>query len=153
GVDNDGNGKTDDLIGWDFVNNDNDPMDDNNHGTHVSGTIGAMANNSEGVAGVNWKVQIAALKFLNSSGSGSISNARAALDYANAMGISITNNSWGGGGFSQSFSDSLDTAKSKGYIFVAAAGNAGSNNDSFPSYPASYTQDNVIAVAATDRND
>ncbi len=151
GVDNDGNGKVDDLIGWDFVNNDNDPYDDNSHGTHVAGTIGAMGNNALGVAGVNWKVQLAALKFLGANGSGYTSAAVAALNYAVATGIRITNNSWGGGGYSTALANAIASARAAGHIFVAAAGNSSNNNDATPQYPASYGFDNVIAVAAMDR--
>lgn len=151
GVDNDGNGKVDDLIGWDFVNNDNDPYDDNSHGTHVAGTIGAMGNNALGVVGVNWKVQLAALKFLAANGSGYTSGAVAALNYAVSMGIQITNNSWGGGGYSAALANAIASARAAGHIFVAAAGNSRANNDVTPQYPASYGFDNVIAVAAMDR--
>lgn len=151
GVDNDGNGKVDDLIGWDFVNNDNDPYDDNSHGTHVAGTIGAMGNNALGVVGVNWKVQLAALKFLGADGSGYTSAAVAALNYAVSMGIRITNNSWGGGGYSTALANAIASARAAGHIFVAAAGNSGVNIDATPQYPASYGFDNVIAVAAMDR--
>ncbi|MCI0360864.1 MAG: S8 family serine peptidase [Planctomycetaceae bacterium] len=145
--------RVDDLIGWNFVSNNNNPLDDNNHGTHVAGTIGAIGNNGVGVSGVNWQVLIAGLKFLNSSGSGAISAAQAALDYATSNGIKITNNSWGGGGFSSSFSAALNRANAAGAVFVAAAGNSGINIDATPSYPASYTQSNVIAVAASDNRD
>src|SRR5262249_45691722 len=144
GVDDDGDGKVDDLVGWNFVNNTNDPFDDNGHGTHVSGTIGAMTDNATGVAGINWHVEIAAFKFLNSSGSGSISAAQGALDLSVAKGVRVTNNSWGGGGFSQSFLNSLNAAAAAGDVFVAAAGNAGSNNDVTPSYPASYAAPNIL---------
>ncbi len=152
-VDNDASGRADDLIGWNFVSNTNDPLDDNGHGTHVSGTIGAMGNNALGVAGVNWQVQIAAFKFLSSSGSGSISNATAALNLAVANGIDISNNSWGGGGFSQTFLNSLTAAHNAGHIFVAAAGNSASNNDVTSAYPANYNVANVVSVAATTRTD
>lgn len=151
GLDNDGNGKVDDLIGWDFVNNDNDPYDDHSHGTHVAGTIGAMGNNALGVVGVNWKVQLAALKFLAANGSGYTSAAVAALNYAVSMGIQITNNSWGGGGYSAALANAIANARAAGHIFVAAAGNSSANNDVTPQYPASYGFDNVIAVAAMDR--
>jgi len=109
-----------------------------------------MTDNATGVAGINWHVEIAAFKFLNSSGSGAISGAQGALDLAVAKGIRVSNNSWGGGGFSSTFLNSLNNAAAAGHVFVAAAGNAGTSNDVTPSYPASYNAPNVIAVAATD---
>jgi subtilisin family serine protease len=156
-----GTSYTDDLIGWDFLNHDNDPWDDNvdSHGTHVAGTIGAIANNGRGVAGVNWFVQMAALKFLPASGGGLTSDAAAALDYAVAKGIPISNNSWGGTGFNDTMYASLVNAESAGHIFVAAAGNGGSDNlgddndGTNPVFPASYDLGNIIAVAATDHTD
>ncbi len=153
GADNDADGRIDDLIGWNFVANTNDPLDDNGHGSHTAGTIGAIGNNGVGVVGVNWKVQIAAMKFLNAQGSGAISAAQSALQLSVAKGILISNNSWGGGGFSTSFFNALVSANNAGHVFVAAAGNAASNNDATPSYPASYNVANVIAVAATDSKD
>lgn len=164
GLDNDGNGYRDDLIGWDFVSNDNDPYDDNNHGTHVAGTIGAQGGNGQGVVGVNWQVQMAALKFLSSTGGGSVSNAVLAVDYFTTAKIQAgqrgetaqfmgTNNSWGGGGYSQAMAGAISRANQQDLLFIAAAGNGGSdgigdNNDLSPSYPASYSNSNVIAVAA-----
>ncbi len=149
GVDDDGNGFIDDTRGWDFVSGDNNPIDDNNHGTHVAGTIGGVGNNGIGVAGVNWTCKLMALKFLNASGSGSTSAAISCLNYAKAKGVLITNNSWGGGGFSSSLQTAIENSKPG--IFVAAAGNSGLNNDSTPHYPSSYTNDNIIAVASIDR--
>jgi len=153
GIDDDGNGYVDDIHGYDFYNEDGDPMDDHGHGTHVSGTIGAVGNNGIGVAGVVQNVQMMALKFLSANGSGWTSDAVRALDYAVANGAVISNNSWGGGGNSSTLNAAIDRAQAAGHIFIAAAGNAGSNNDLTPSYPASYTQTNVISVAATDQND
>ncbi|MBY0230424.1 MAG: S8 family serine peptidase [Gemmataceae bacterium] len=153
GSDDDGNGYADDLVGWDFVNNDNDPMDDNNHGTHVAGTIGAVGNNGLGVSGVAWNVRLAALKFLGANGSGSTAGALDALEYAVENGIQVSNNSWGGGGYSSAFNTALGNARAAGHVFVAAAGNASSDNDATANYPSNYSQDNVIAVASTDRND
>lgn len=153
GIDDDGNGFIDDVMGWDFANNDNDPFDDNSHGTHVAGTIGAVGNNSIGVAGVSWNSKIMALKFLKGSGSGSTSDAISAIEYATMMGAKITNNSWGGGGFSQALKDAITAADAAGVLFVAAAGNNGTNNDSSPHYPSSYDLPNIISVAATDSND
>lgn len=153
GIDDDGNGFIDDTRGWDFVNNDNNPTDDNGHGTHTSGTIGATGNNGFGVVGVVWRCKIMPLKFLNASGSGAISAALSSLQYAVAKNVKVSNNSWGGGGFSQSFLNALNASQSVGHIFVAAAGNAANNNDASPSYPASYTAGNVIAVASTTNTD
>jgi large repetitive protein len=149
GIDDDHNGYVDDIHGWDWVSNDNDPMDDHGHGTHTSGTVGALGNNGAGVAGVNWNVRIAGLKFLNAQGSGSTSNAIKALQYAVDKGMKVTNNSWGGGGYSQGLADAITAAGTAGDLFVAAAGNNSSNNDTLASYPASYSMDNIIAVAAT----
>ncbi len=151
--DADNNGYIDDLVGWDFANNDNSPFDDNDHGTHVSGTIGGMANNNEGVVGVSWKVQMMGLKFLSGAGSGTTADAVEAVQYANAAGANLTSNSWGGGGFSQGLYDAIEAGLQQNMLFIAAAGNAGVNNDSAFEYPASYDLDNIISVAATDRND
>lgn len=153
GIDNDGNGYVDDVHGYDFVNHDADPMDDQGHGTHVAGTIGAVGNNGVGVAGINWQVQIMALKFLDATGSGSTSDAIDALNYAVANGATIVNASWGGDPYSQALYDAIRNARDAGVIFVAAAGNNGANNDQAPFYPAGYDLANIIAVAATDRND
>lgn len=153
GQDNDGNGKRDDLVGWDFVNNDNDPLDDNGHGTHVAGTIGAMGNNSLGVVGVAWKASLAALKFLGADGGGYTSAAVAALNYAVGEGIKISNNSWGGGGYSSALATAISNARAAGHIFVAAAGNEGRNNDTTANYPANLNYDNIISVASTTRTD
>src|SRR5690606_34401242 len=135
------------------VNNDNNPMDDNGHGTHTSGTFGAVGNNGVGITGVMWSCRIMPLKFLNSAGSGAISGALSCLQYAVSKGVKVSNNSWGGGGYSQAFVDAINSSQSIGHIFVAAAGNTNNNNDATPSYPASYNSGNIIAVVATDNND
>jgi subtilisin family serine protease len=145
-------GPSDDLIGWDYANNDNNPMDDNGHGTHVTGTIGAVGNNGIGVAGVDWNVQIMPLKFLGADGSGFLSGAVSALYYAVAHGARVSNNSYGGATYYAGMAMAIADARAAGHIVVAAAGNSGGNNDVSPSYPASYNYDNVLAVAATDRN-
>ena len=158
GIDNDRNGFVDDIGGWDFANNDASPTDDNGHGTHVAGTIGAVGNNGSGVVGVNWQVSLMPLKFLNASGSGTTSAAVAAINYATRMrrdfGINIvaTNNSWGGGGLSTALRDAINAGANAGILFVAAAGNESNNNDASPSYPASHPSTSVISVAATDRS-
>jgi subtilisin family serine protease len=175
GIDNDGNGYVDDVHGWDFANNDNTIYDGkphnstDAHGTHVSGTIGAKGNNSTGVAGVNWAVTIISAKFLGRNG-GTTANAVKAVDYItdlkirHGLNIAATNNSWGGGGFSQALLDAITRAAKQDILFVAAAGNGdntghGIDNDSTSNYPSNYnTQagagyDSVIAVAALDRFD
>lgn len=153
GLDDDGNGFIDDIHGWDFVSDDNDPMDGHYHGTHCAGTIGGVGNNGQGVAGVCWTVKMAALKFLSDSGSGSLSDAVDAVYYGTRIGCHLTSNSWGGGGFSQTLKNAIDDAGAHGVLFVAAAGNSAGNNDTTPFYPASYTSSNLIAVAATDHKD
>src|SRR5438093_448960 len=158
GIDDDGNGVIDDCVGIDTANNDADPRDDAGHGTHVSGTIGALGNNGVGVAGVNWTVRIMACKFLDASGSGTIGDAIDCLEYVKLMkdrGVNVvaTNNSWGGGGFSQSLLDAIEAHLQRGILFVVAAGNNASDNDVTPSYPAAYNLPNILAVAATTRTD
>ncbi len=158
GVDDDGNGVIDDIHGANWTNGNGsvtsgDPYDDNSHGTHCAGTIGAVGNDGNGIPGVNWNVSIMGLKFLTASGSGSTADAIAALEYAVNMGARISNNSWGGGGNSQALADMIEYARQNGHLFVAAAGNSGVDNDVEPHYPSSYPHDNIIAVAASDSND
>ncbi|MFM8269543.1 MAG: S8 family serine peptidase, partial [Pseudomonadota bacterium] len=153
GIDDDGNGYVDDFRGWDFVNNDNDPMDENGHGTHTAGTIGAVGNNGTGVTGVNWQVSLVPLQIFDSSGSGDLTGAIAALEYATQMKFPITNNSWGGGDYTVVFEDLLKQNRDAGSLFVAAAGNNSSDNDTNPFYPASYRVDHIISVAATNHRD
>jgi subtilisin family serine protease len=160
GIDNDGNGYVDDIRGWDFDGNNNTTYDgtQDDHGTHVAGTIGAVGGNGKGVAGVVWNVKIITAKFLGRRG-GTTANAIKAVDYItdlktrHALNIIATNNSWGGGGFSQALQDAIERANQAGILFIAAAGNGGSDgvgddNDATPSYPASYPNTNIIAVAA-----
>ncbi|MEM9065543.1 MAG: S8 family serine peptidase [Planctomycetota bacterium] len=146
GIDDDGNGYVDDIRGWDFYNNDNNPTDPDGHGTHVAGTIGAEGNNSQGVAGVVWQCKIMPLRFIGPNG-GSTSDAIAAINYAVAEGCKLSNNSWGGGGFSTALRNAISNADANGHLFVAAAGNDGRNTDSQPAYPASYNNPNIISVA------
>ena len=147
GVDNDENGYVDDIFGWDFVNNNNDPFDDNGHGTHVAGTIGAVGNNGVGVAGVFWSVKLMALKFLDENGRGVTDDAIEAILYAASMGVPITNYSWGGGKKSRALQSAIEHSNS---LFVASAGNW---NTSRTQYPAGYSLDNILSVAASDAND
>jgi subtilisin family serine protease len=140
------------------VNNDTNPFDDNGHGTHVAGIIGAAGNNNLGVVGINWNVQLLACKFLDSTGSGKTSDAITCLDYVQQMkssgyNIVATNNSWGGSAYSQALNDAILAQQQAGILFVAAAGNEFSDNDVRPTYPANTSLPNVIAVAATTRTD
>ncbi len=158
GLDDDGNGIVDDIFGARWIGGNGaptngDPMDGDGHGTHVAGTIGAIGNNATGVVGVNWTVRLMALKFLDDNGSGWTADAIAAIEYAIDKGAHLSNNSWGGGGYSQALKDAIDAAGAAGQLFVAAAGNSNSDNDASPSYPASYDSPNIIAVASSDRND
>ncbi|MEK7354943.1 MAG: S8 family serine peptidase, partial [Bdellovibrionota bacterium] len=164
GVDDDGNGYVDDLHGWDAISDarkepwygqvgDPDPMDDNSHGTHVAGTIGARGGNGVGVVGVNWNVSIMAVKFLDANGSGSSVDEYRALKYIIANKPDVVNGSYGGGAPSKLIASILDDARSKGILFVFAAGNESSDNDLMPAFPASYPHDNIISVAATDSRD
>lgn len=155
GIDNDGNGYKDDIRGWDFANNNNSTYDGaaDDHGTHVSGTIGAKGGNGKGVVGVNWNVRMITVKFLGSNG-GTTANAIKSVDYVtdlktrHGLNLPATNNSWGGSGFSQGLKDAIDRANAANILFIAAAGNNGSNNDATLSYPSGYTSANIIAVAS-----
>ena len=147
GIDNDGNGFIDDVHGWDFQNEDNDPMDDHGHGTHVAGTIAAVGNNGVGVAGVAWNVTIMPLKIMSSSGTSF--DAIQALNYAVAMGVKISNNSY----YMSGMYNAIEAAGAAGHLFVTAAGNSGVNTDITPHYPSIYDLENIISVAATDHND
>ena len=153
GIDNDHNGYVDDWRGWDFLNNDNNAADDNGHGTHVAGTIGAVGNNGTGVTGVNWNVQLMPLKFIGADGTGDVAGAVAALRYATAMGVRITNNSWGDDEYSQALYDAIADANAHGDLFVAAAGNDGVDSDTAPTYPADFDLPNIISVGASDSTD
>lgn len=148
GVDDDENGYVDDINGYDFINNKSVVVDDHGHGTHVAGTIGAQGNNESGVVGINWKIRIMALKFLDANGGGTLAAAIKAIRYATMMGAKITNNSWGGGAESEILKSAIDDAGKAGVLFVAAAGNSGENMDVMPHYPSSYPLPNIISVAA-----
>ena len=153
GVDDDGNGYVDDWRGWDFANGDNNPTDDNGHGTHVAGTVAATGNNGLGVAGVTWSSRIMPLKFLGADGSGTTDDAISAILYARAKGVPILNNSWGGGEVSEALRDAIEQTDASGELFVAAAGNDFTNTDVEPFYPASYDVPNVLVVGASDQFD
>ncbi|MFB6272843.1 MAG: S8 family serine peptidase [Salinibacter sp.] len=157
GIDDDGNGYVDDVYGIDTANGDSDPMDNDGHGTHISGTIGAVGDNNTGVTGVNWEVEIGWCKFLD--GGGTTADAIECLDYVRDLkvnhGVNVvaTNNSWGGSAFSQALLDAIRQHRKDGILFTAAAGNAGTDNDANPFYPAAYRAANLISVASTTDSD
>lgn len=149
GVDDDGNGYVDDIRGWNFAYNNNNPMDDDGHGTHVAGIILGAGFDIRLNPAPTAKIKIMPLKFLNADGSGTTSDAVEAIYYAANNGAKILNNSWGGGGYSQSLVDAMAYAYNKKVLFLAAAGNVANNNDNSPTYPSSYVFSNLVAVAAS----
>ena len=157
GIDDDGNGYIDDIYGIDTYNHDTNPMDDYNHGTHVSGTIGAVGNNNLGVAGINWNVKIIGCKSISASGSGYDSGVIECLQYIRALkdrGVNIiaTNNSWGCSDcYSSALYDAINAQRD--ILFIAAAGNDGCNTDKDVFYPAGYYLPNILSVASTDNTD
>jgi len=155
GQDESNTGYIDDVHGINVLNGSGNPYDDNGHGTHVAGTIGARGNNAAGVVGVNWNVKIMSLKFLNSAGGGSMAGAIEAIQYMTMMkkrghNIRVSNNSWGGGGYSQLLANAIEEAEAEGIVFVAAAGNSARNNDVIAQYPANFEFSNVVSVASID---
>ena len=153
GADDDGNGYVDDVHGWNFAYGNNSPQDDDGHGTHVSGIVLGITQDITQTTLAPAKIRIMPLKFLDSTGSGSTSDAVEAIYYAANNGARILNNSWGGSGFSSALLDAISYAYSQHCLFVAAAGNASSNNDSSPTYPANYDVPGLISVAATSDSD
>jgi subtilisin family serine protease len=151
GIDDDGDGLIDDVRGWDYVDRDAQPLDGNGHGTHVAGTIGASGNDGQGVAGVSWRVGLMALRVLDDSGAGYVSNLIRAYGYAADHGARVVNLSLGGGRYSRAENDAI--AAAPGVLFVVAAGNDAMDNDATGAYPCDYGLDNVICVAASDRDD
>ncbi|MFC1815865.1 S8 family peptidase, partial [Thermodesulfobacteriota bacterium] len=148
GIDDDGNGYVDDVSGWDFFNDDNDPVDSNEHGTHVAGIIAAVGNNSTGVAGVSWTAKIMPLRVIGALGY--VSDIISAIQYATEKGAHVINLSLGGPNSSIAEKAAIDASSA---VVVCAAGNDGTDNDTSPFYPASYDSPNIIAVAATDQDD
>jgi subtilisin family serine protease len=157
GRDDDNNGYVDDVHGIDAQNLDTNPMDDDDHGTHCAGVIGAASNNGVGVSGINWSVRIMALKFLGPDG-GSTAAAIKCFEYVTMMkqrgiNIRVTNNSWGGPDYSAALKTAMDAAGNAGVIHMTAAGNDGFDNDSKASYPANFTSPSVVSVAASNSAD
>jgi hypothetical protein len=162
GIDTDGNGFEDDLVGWDFFENDNKPFDEHRHGTHVAGILGAVGDNGFGVSGVNWQTSIMPLRFLDEDNRGDVSSAVEAINYTtmmriradNPVNVRVSNNSWGASGaFSQTLFDAVAGNERADILFVAAAGNGdvlgqGVNNDDVAFFPANLDLNNVISVAA-----
>ena len=154
GLDDDFDGYVDDVHGINALLDNSNPVDDWGHGSHVAGIIGAYGNNGIGVVGVAWRARLMVLKLLDSAGNGSVSDAIECIDYARVHGAKVINASWGGAGYqSQALQDAIAAAGAADILFVAAAGNSNRDNDLDPLYPASFTLDNIIAVAATDRDD
>ena len=156
GIDDDANGVVDDYYGFNSVSNTGDPIDNNGHGSHVSGIIGAQGNNSLGTSGVNWNVKLLGIKFLDGAGFASTQNAIEAIEYAVAMkrrgvNLKVLSNSWGGSNFSRALEDAVRSSNQAGILFVAAAGNSGTNNDLRPIYPSSLGIENVVSVSAVDQ--
>ena len=162
GIDDDNNGYVDDVWGWNFVNRNNNPVDDDNHGTHVAATALGMTQNimsdeilkSSGdpseLGLESSKVRIMALKILDQEGKGKASDAIAAIEYAINNGVHIINASWGEQyRYSQALVEAIDRANDEGVLFIVAAGNSSNNNDEKPVYPSSYTTPNIISVTAT----
>ncbi len=151
-------GAVDDLHGFNVAEDSGDPMDDNGHGTHCAGIIGAQGGNEAGIAGVNWTVKIMALKFMDAEGAGTTSDAIEAINYVinrkrAGVNVRVISASWGSNMKSRALEDVIRKAGDEGILFVAAAGNASSDNDRVPHYPASYNLPNVISVAAVNRFD
>lgn len=147
GIDTDGNGYVDDHYGWNFAANTRIVNDTHGHGTHCAGTVGAVGDNGVGVVGVNWNVQLMALKFLDPYGE--TADAIKAVEYAAAMGAKLSNNSWGGGAYSEALKLAIQAAGvDHDHLFIAAAGNDSTNNDDFPHYPSNYELSNVVSVAS-----
>ena len=151
--DDDKNGYVDDTYGFNTIAGKGSGEDDDGHGTHVAGIVAAHGNNSEGIAGVCWSANLIAVKFMNSRGKGSTSNAIEGIEYAVKRGAKIINGSFGSSSKSSALKDAVEYAKDHKALLVVAAGNAGDNIDKHPTYPASYGDKNILAVAATTSDD
>jgi thermitase len=151
-------GEFNDEHGFNATDNQRDPMDDNGHGTHCAGIIGAEGDNNYGIAGINWNVEIMPLKFLNANGSGTTKDAIEAINYVierkkAGVNVRIISASWGSRQKSNALRDAIKRAGDEGILFIAAAGNNGDDSDKRPHYPAGYDLPSMVSVAALDRND
>jgi thermitase len=157
GIDDDADGYVDDVYGIDSFNHDSNPIDDRGHGTHCAGIVGALGNNGQGVAGVNWKVRLMALKFISQQGEGTTAGAVECFNYvvmmkSRGVNVRVTNNSYGGDD-DFALKDAMDLAGDAGILNVCAAGNGAANTDVNPFYPASFNSPSIISVAVSDSND
>jgi subtilisin family serine protease len=151
-------GTVDDVHGYNAVTHDGDPMDDNGHGTNCAGIIGAECSNNLGVCGVNWKIKIMPLRFMNAGGFGTVADATEAINYAidrkrAGVNLRIINASWGLSEQSRALEDIFRKAFEAGILVVAASGNTGGNNDAIPHFPGSYNAENIVSVAAIDKSE
>ena len=151
-------GAVEDVHGFNVVGDNGDPMDDNGHGTHCAGIIGAEGGNGIGIAGVNWNVKIMPVKFMDAEGTGTTKDAIEAINYVidrkrAGVNVRIISASWGSTAKSRALEDVIRKAYEEGILFVAAAGNSSSDNDRMPHYPSSYNLGNVVSVAALNRKD
>lgn len=153
GKDDDKNGYVDDTYGYNTIKGTGSGEDDNGHGTHVSGIVGGRGNNDVGVSGTCWSTKLLAVKFMNSKGKGSTSDAIEGIDYAVKQGFKIINCSFGSSSKSSSLHDAVDYAQDHNVLLVVAAGNDSENIDNHPLYPASYSDSNILAVAASTSDD
>ena len=158
GLDNDNNGVVDDVHGFDARNGDGDPIDERGHGTHVAGILAAKGNNGVGVSGLGWSFKMMPIQIFGATGTGSTSDAIYGLNYVHTMktqygvNVSITNNSWGGGSYSQALKDTIALLAEEEIMFVASAGNDAVNSDYKPNYPGAYGLENIITVGAVGPN-
>ena len=153
GIDDDGNGFVDDVNGWDFVNADNIPQDDHDHGSHVTGILAARRDNGKGIAGLADPVSVLPCKILNSLNAGFTSDLIAALDYARVLGARVMNLSLQNYPFGGAFQSAINRTEAAGIVLCICAGNQSANNDVMPNYPSSFTNANIIAVGNHDRTD
>ena len=138
------------LDGYDFVNDDADPMDDNGHGTHCTGIIGAVTNNGIGISGVSWNSKILPIKAFDINGNSNVATLISSISYARESGAQVISCSWGGSNYSAALKDAIEETPA---LFVCSAGNSGVDTDIYPQYPASYVSPNIISVGATDSSD